>query len=294
MLAEAKGFRNGPSRPAGMEHFEGPTAHIPKLGLGTWQNTGRQCQRTVEDALDLGYRHIDTAQAYDNEEAVGAGIAASTVPRDEIFLTTKLWRSNLRPPAVKSSVRASLDRLGVDAVDLLLIHWPHPRVPVAETLTAMADLKTDGLVKHLGVSNFTASQLTDAIRIADEPIVTNQVLYHPYKDQSRLLEVCRANDVALTAYSPLARGAVLDDDVLTRIGQHYTKSPAQVTLRWLHQQTGVIAIPKASSRDHLADNIAIDDFRLTEDEMTAINHRPPGLGMRLRNRLPGLMRRIPF
>lgn len=276
-----------------MEYFEGPTARIPKLGLGTWQNTGRQCQRTVETALELGYRHIDTAQAYENEEAVGAGIAAADVPRDEMFLTTKLWRSNLRAPAVSSSVRASLDRLGVATVDLLLIHWPHPRVPLAETLGAMSDLKADGLVKHLGVSNFTATQLTDAIELADDPLVTNQVLYHPYKDQSRLLEVCRANNVALTAYSPLARGAVLDDAVLARIASHYDKSPVQVALRWLLQQTGVVAIPKASSRAHLAENLAVFDFTLTDAEMAAIDNRQPSLGRRLRNLLPGVMRRLP-
>lgn len=277
-----------------MEYYEGQTAQIPKLGVGTWQNTGRRCRQSVEDALELGYRHIDTAQAYENEAAVGAGIAAATVPRDEIFLTTKLWRSNLRAPAVKSSVHASLDQLSVDTLDLLLIHWPHPRVPLAETLGAMSDLKADGLVRHLGVSNFTARQLTDAIRIADAPIVTNQVLYHPYKDQSRLLEVCRENDVALTAYSPLARGAVLDDPVLTRIGRLYEKSPAQVALRWLLQQPGVVTIPKASSREHLAENIAIFDFTLTDAEMAEIDSRQPGLGMRVRNILPGLMRRLPL
>lgn len=276
-----------------MEYFETASARIPTLGVGTWQNTGRRCRETVQEALDLGYRHIDTAQAYENEEAVGAGIAAADVPRDEIFLTTKLWRSNLRASAVKSSVRASLARLGVDAVDLLLIHWPHPRVPLSETLGAMSELKADGLVQHLGVSNFTASQLTDAIELVDVPIVTNQVLYHPYKDQSRLLEVCRANDIALTAYSPLARGAVLDDPVLDRIGQHYGKSPVQVALRWLLQQSGVMAIPKASSRDHLAENIEIFDFSLTETEMEEIHGLQPGLGMRFRNILPGLMRRVP-
>jgi diketogulonate reductase-like aldo/keto reductase len=150
----------------------------------------------------MGYRHVDTAQAYDNERAVGEGIAAADVDREDVFLTTKVWRSNLSADDVHRTVRESLDRLDVDAVDLLLIHWPHPRIPVEETLGAMEELRDEGLVRQLGVGNFTRSQLADAIRVADSPIVANQVLYHPYEDQSTLLEFCRDRDVALTAYSP--------------------------------------------------------------------------------------------
>jgi diketogulonate reductase-like aldo/keto reductase len=195
---------------------------------------------------------------------------------------------------VRSSVEGSLEALGVDAVDLLLIHWPHPRVPVAETLDAMAALREEGVVEHLGVSNFTRAQLVEARDAVQPPIVTDQVLYHPYKDQSNLHEYCVEEGVALTAYSPLARGDVLDDPILSEIGRNYDKSAPQVALRWLVQQAGVVAIPKTTSRDHLADNLAIFDFELTDEEMDRIDALAGGIRRRLANRLPGLMRRSPF
>jgi len=276
-----------------MEHVEAGGASIPKIGLGTWQNTGTACTETVRTALDLGYRHVDTAQVYDNERAVGEGIAAADVDRDDIFLTTKVWRSNLRREAVVSTVQESLATLGVDYVDLLLIHWPHPRVPVEEPLAAMAELRERGLVEHLGVSNFTRSQLRAAGDAVDAPIVADQVLYHPYKDQSALREYCVDAGVALTAYSPLARGRVLGDDLLARIGDRYDRTPAQVALRWLVQQDGVVAIPKSTSRNHLADNLAVFEFSLTDDEMARIHELEGGFKTKLRNRLPALMRRLP-
>ena len=279
---------------AGAPAVEVGGATIPKLGLGTWQNTGEQCADTVATALELGYRHVDTAQAYDNEERVGEGLAAADVDRADVFLTTKVWRSNLRYDDVVDSVHGSLDRLGVDAVDLLLIHWPHPRVPVEETLRAMADLRDDGLVDHLGVANFTRSQLAEALRVADGPLVTDQVLYHPFKDQSDLRAFCVDEDVALTAYSPLARGAVVGDDLLAEIGRRHDKTAAQVALRWLVQQEGVVAIPKATGPEHLAENLAVFDFSLTDAEMARIHERRPGIGRRLRNLAPSLMRRVPF
>lgn len=269
-------------------------ASIPMLGLGTWMNTGRQCTETVRTALELGYRHVDTAQVYGNEAAVGAGIQASDVDREAVFLTTKVWRSNLRAGEVQSSVERSLDRLGVDYVDLLLIHWPHPRRPVEETLGAMAELQASGAVRHLGVSNFTADQLRAAQRAAEPPLVTDQVLYHPLKDQSALLAYCQEHDVALTAYSPLARGAVIGDDRLEAIGERYDKTAAQVALRWLVQQDRVVAIPKATSRAHLEANLAVFDFELADDEMARIHDLQPGLGLRLKNLAPALMRRNPL
>lgn len=277
-----------------MEYVEAGGARIPKLGLGTWQNTGPTCTETVRTALELGYRHVDTAQVYDNEAAVGEGIAAADVAREDIFLTTKVWRSNLRHEAVIDSVEESLDKLGVDYVDLLLIHWPHPRVPVAETLGAMAQLRERGLVEHLGVSNFTRSQLAEARDAVAAPIVADQVLYHPYKDQSPLREYCADAGVALTAYSPLARGRVLDDPTLAEIGERYDKSAPQVALRWLVQQDGVVAIPKSTSREHLDANLAVFDFELRDDEMARIDGLTGGIGTRVRNRLPGLMRRLPL
>jgi diketogulonate reductase-like aldo/keto reductase len=277
-----------------MEYVVAGGARIPAIGLGTWQNTGEQCAETVETALELGYRHLDTAQVYDNERRVGEGLAAADVDREDVFLTTKLWRSNLRAPDVRDSVRDSLDRLGVDRVDLLLIHWPHPRVPIEETVGAMGDLVDGGLVSHIGVSNFTAGQVAAAAEAADHPIVTDQVLYHPYVDQTGRLAACRDRGVALTAYSPLARGDVLDDPVLAEIGNRYDKSAAQVSLRWLVQQDGVLAIPKATGRAHLAANLAVFDFALTDAEMARVGDRRPGLRRRVANRLPALMRRLPL
>lgn len=277
-----------------MKYVNAGGARIPALGLGTWQNTGAQCAESVERALEMGYRHLDTAQVYGNEAAVGRGLATADVTREDVFLTTKVWRSNLRPYDVRTSVRKSLSRLGVDAVDLLLVHWPHPLVPVAETLGAMAELQSEGLVRYLGVSNFTASQLREAIRASDAPLVTDQVLYHPYKDQSALRTACAETDVALTAYSPLARGAVLDEETLAEIGAKHDKSAAQVALRWLIQQDGVVAIPKATDRDHLAENVEVVDFSLTEGEMARVHDLHPSLGMRVKNALPSIMRSLPF
>jgi len=277
-----------------MEYVDASGARIPKLGLGTWQNTGSGCADNVRTALELGYRHVDTAQVYDNEHLVGEGIATADVDREDVFLTTKVWRSNLRHGDVLSSVRESLENLGVSYVDLLLIHWPHPRVPVEETLDAMATLRDEGAVRHLGVSNFTRSQLRAARDTVDAPIVTDQVLYHPYRSRDDLLTFCRENGVALTAYSPLARGDAIDDPVLTEIGDRYGKSAPQVALRWLVQQDGVVAIPKASSREHLEANLAVFDFSLSGAEMATIDDLRPGLGRRLRDNVPRIVRRLPF
>jgi len=277
-----------------MEYVERGGARIPTLGLGTWQNTGDSCAASVETALELGYRHVDTAQAYDNEAAVGRGIAAADVDRDDVFLTTKVWRSDLAAADVRPAVEASLDALETDYVDLLLAHWPHPRVPAEETLTAMAELRDDGLVEHVGVSNYTAAQLRAAQRAVDVPLVCDQVLYHPYKDQSAVRAACEDLDAALTAYSPLARGRVLDDDLLADVGRRYGKSPAQVALRWLTQQDGVVAVPKATSREHIEANLGALDFELTDEEVARIDARTGSLGVRLQNKLPALMRRFPL
>lgn len=279
-----------------MEYTDAGGARIPKLGLGTSQLTGSACTETIMQALAMGYQHIDTAQRYHNERAIGAGIKASNVSREEIFLTTKLSSSNLKRENVFPSVRESLRRLGVTYVDQLLIHRPHSRVPLPETLDAMSELHHDGLVDHIGVSNFTATQLQEAIRIADIPLATNQLLYHPYIDQSECLKVCVENDMALTAYSPLALGAVVTDTTLARIGHRYDKTPAQVTLRWLLQKDGVIAIPKASSHRHLAENLDIFDFSLTQRDIARINAHTADLRTRtalwLHNTVPSVMRWI--
>ena len=260
---------------------------VPAVGLGTWRLRGDDCRRAVETALELGYRHVDTAQAYGNERRVGAAIRSSAVDRDDVFLTTKLDGGSRENGAVQRSVRESLDRLDTDYLDMLLIHWPNDKPPfspvrlpggppLAETLTAMNELVDEGLVRHVGVSNFDVRRLDEARRLSEAPIVTNQVQFHPYWDQRDLLSYCRRNDVLLTAYSPLCHGGVLDDDVLRELGRRYGKTAAQVAIRWVIQHEGVVAIPKATSRDHLAANVDVFDFELTEAEMERI-HRPSKL-----------------
>ena len=260
---------------------------VPAVGLGTWRLRGDDCRRAVETALELGYRHVDTAQAYGNERRVGAAIRSSAVDRDDVFLTTKLDGGSRKNGAVQRSVRESLDRLDTDYLDMLLIHWPNDKPPfspvrlpggppLAETLTAMNELVDEGLVRHVGVSNFDVRRLDEARRLSEAPIVTNQVQFHPYWDQRDLLSYCRRKDVLLTAYSPLCHGGVLDDDVLRELGRRYGKTAAQVAIRWAIQHEGVVAIPKATSRDHLAANVDVFDFELTEAEMERI-HRPSKL-----------------
>jgi diketogulonate reductase-like aldo/keto reductase len=260
---------------------------VPAVGLGTWRLRGDDCRRAVETALELGYRHVDTAQAYRNERRVGAAIAASDVDRDDIFLATKLDGENRTRTAVHDSVRASLDRLGTDYLDLLMIHWPNDKppfspvpipgsTPLTETLSAMNDLVGEGLVRHLGVSNFGIRRLHDARLRSNAPIRVDQVQFHPYWDQRDLLSYCRRNGVLLTAYSPLCHGGVLDDDTLAAIGRRYGRSAAQVAIRWAVQHEGVVAVPKATTREHLAANLDVLDFELTGTEMERIR-RPSRL-----------------
>jgi len=247
---------------------EAAGARIPKLGMGTWQLTGRACADRVADALQRGVRHVDTARMYGNEEDVGHGLARSGVDRDEVFVTTKLWVDELSRDAVPAACDDSLKRLGLDAVDLLLIHWPSREVELEETLDAMLSLRERGRVRHVGVSNFTPTLLERAA--AHAPVVCNQVEYHPFLSQDAVLEAARRRDMAVVAYSPLARGRVLDEPLLREIGDAHGKSPAQVVLRWLLQQEGVVAIPKAARSEHLEANLAIFDFQLSHDEMQRI------------------------
>ena len=242
---------------------------IPALGLGTWQLEGADCEEAVADALEIGYRHIDTAQMYENEEAVGRGLAGSGVPRDEIWLTTKVWMENAGYDDVLRSTAASLERLAVDSVDLLLLHWPNDQVPLSDTLSAMRRLQEEGAADHLGVSNFPPHLLDDALDEAE--IFCNQVEYHPYLAQAPLLALCEEWDLALTAYSPLARGRVTDDDTLKAIAEAHGKTPVQVTLRWHLQQEPVLVIPKAASAEHRRGNFDVFDFELTADEMERIH-----------------------
>ena len=260
-------------------------AEIPALGFGTARMTGDQCRRAVDRALEVGYRHVDTAQLYENEAAVGDAIEASDVPREDVFVVTKIHRDNAASDDVVDSTRASLERLGLETVDLLLLHAPSRRAPLEETIGAMNDLQADGVVEHIGVSNFSVELLERAIECSETPIVTNQVKYHPYHHQDELLEWCVENDVCLTAYSPLAEGAVPGDDRLAEIGNPYGKSAAQVALCWLLQQPMVAAIPKAATPSHIETNADVFDVELTDDEMDAVGDLGDGRWSRLAGRL---------
>ncbi|HKK53434.1 MAG TPA: aldo/keto reductase [Myxococcota bacterium] len=252
-----------------MQAVKARAASIPGLGLGTWQLQGEVCAERVADALAIGYRHLDTAQAYENHAEVGRGLRASGIERDEVFLTTKLWRDNLEREAVFSSMEASLRELDTDYVDLLLVHWPHEAVDLEETLDAMRDLQARDRVRHLGVSNFTQSQVEEAAEIA--PIVCEQAEYHPLLSQDPLLASLRARDMAFVAYSPLAHGRVFDQTVISEIARAHERSEAQIALRWLLQQPSVCAIPKAAQRDHLEEDFRVFDFMLEEEEMDRLH-----------------------
>lgn len=253
---------------------------VPALGLGTWELTGAGCARAVRQALEIGYRHIDTAQAYENEAAVGRALAESGLDRGEVFLSTKIWMSNVRYDDAKRSVDESLRALRTDHVDLLLIHWPVPAVPVAETLRAMIELRAEGRTRAIGVSNFTVPLLEEAAAVPGADLVCNQVEYHPFLSQRPVLDWLRRHGMMLTAYSPLARGEVFRNATLRRIGERHGKSAGQVALRWLVQQERVSAIPKASGEAHMRSNFEIFDFALDDEEMAEIG-RLTGHGRRI-------------
>lgn len=252
-----------------MQFVEANGARIPAIGLGTWELRGRTCARLIEQALKLGYRHIDTAQIYENEREVGEGIRASGVKRDEVFVTTKVWTTHFQPKDLERSVKESLARLRLSEVDLLLLHWPNPQVPLQETLGALAHVKQLGMARHIGISNFTVALIEQAVAACPEPLVCDQVEYHPYLDQTKVLDACARHDMAVIAYSPVAKGRIKGDAILGRIGRKYDKTAAQVCLRWLVQQN-VIAIPRTSKIERLSENIDIFGFELSDDEMNQI------------------------
>lgn len=245
-------------------------ARIPAIGLGTWELRGEQCAEIVAEGLALGYRHLDTAQAYGNERQVGEAIRASAVPREDIFLTTKAWFDRLAPGDLEASAEESLERLGVDHVDLLLIHWPNPAIPLADSLQALARVKQHGLARNIGVSNFTVALIEEAVRLCPEPLVTNQVEYHPFLDSRKVMAACERHGLSLTAYCPLARGKVVGNPVIEEIAGRHGKTSGQVALRWLVQQPGVIAIPRTSSKARLVENLDVFGFTLSGEEMAAI------------------------
>ncbi len=244
---------------------------IPALGFGTWQLEGDVAKHMTEAALQIGYRHIDTAQIYKNEREVGAAIAASKVARKDIFLTTKVWVDRFGKDDLQASVEESLERLGVDYVDLLLLHWPKASPALEETMEAMNDVQARGWTRAIGVSNFPSGQLKKAAALAATPLGTNQVEYHPYLSQKALLAATKDIGASLTAWSPLAQGKIVDDAVIGEIARAHGKTAGQVTLRWLVQQDGVVAIPRTQKESRARENFDIFDFELTADEMAKIH-----------------------
>ena len=256
-----------PNTAAGVPHAD----EMPMLGLGTWQNDDpRDCATSVETALEMGYRHVDTAQAYGNEAAVGDGLAAAGVPREDIFLATKVWNSNLAPEDVVATTEDSLSKLGVDAVDLLYVHWPAGAYDAEATLSAFDELSDAGKIHRVGVSNFEPHHVETAMEILDAPLFANQVEMHPFLPQAELRAHATDHDYELVAYSPLARGDVFESDVLTDIAATHDASAAQVSLAWLREK-GVTAIPKATGRDHIADNWASRGLELSDADIERID-----------------------
>lgn len=243
---------------------------MPILGFGTWRLTGDECAASVNFALNNGYTHVDTAQIYENEAEVGEGIAKSGVSREKIFLTTKVWRDNFINKTVAQSVDESLKKLKTDYVDLLLVHWPFPEVSIAELVEGVMKAQEAGKARLIGVSNFTVAQMQEAVKVSGGKVCNNQVEYHPFLSQKPVLDFAKGNNLAVTAYSPIARGKTLEDKTLKEIGLKYGKNPAQVSLRWLIQQN-VIAIPKSATPANIKSNINVFDFELSADEMAKIS-----------------------
>jgi len=247
------------------------SSEMPMLGLGTWKNSDPEtCAESVATALETGYRHIDTAQAYGNEAAVGDGIEQAAVDRDEIFLATKIWIDNLSYNDVLETAEASLGRLGVNSVDLLYVHWPSRTYDAENTLAAFDELYEQGKIDRIGVSNFEPEQLAEAIELSDAPIFANQIEIHPLLQQAELREVCADHDVELVAYSPLARGEIFDTPEIESIADDHGVTPAQISLAWLRHH-GITAIPKATSGEHIRDNWASLSVSLSDAEVDTID-----------------------
>ena len=253
-----------------MEHVTLDGDEVPAVGLGTWQWSSETAHEVVSTALDLGYRHVDTAQAYGNEDGVGRALADADVDREDVFLTTKVHPSHRSVDAIVASVERSVDRLGVDAVDLILIHWHHPLASVETVMAGLDSVVDRGLARHLGVSNYKPSRLRRAREHAEHPVVTDQVLFHPHWPQRDLLDDCQREGVVLTAYSPLGNGGLVGDRLLAEIGERHGKTGPQVAIRWAVEHDGVVAIPQSTDPGHLAENLDVFDFALDDDERERI------------------------
>ncbi len=237
-------------------------AQMPKLGLGTWKLTGDTCVKAVDAALRMGYTHIDTADVYGNHRQVAEGIADHD--RESFWITSKVNRGDLQYDDVLATCEKNLEELGTDYVDLYLIHWPDPSVPVEETFRALRRINDEGMARNIGVSNFLVEHLPEAIEVAEVPIVNDQIKFHPAHQPWDVVELCRENDIAVTAYSPLGHGDLLDNPTLKGIAEEVDRTVAQVCIRWLLQQE-MIVIPKGSSEEHLRENMQVFDFHISPE-----------------------------
>ena len=245
-------------------------AKIPAVGLGTWQLNGSVGTNITKEALKLGYRHLDCALIYGNEKEIGEGLHASGVKREDVFITTKVPHTELAPANLEKAVKQSLSNLRVSDVNLLLVHWPNPQIPLADTMGAMCKMKKAGLTRHIGISNFTVALIEEAVKLSSEPIVTNQIEWHPYLEESKVAAACKKHGIAVTAYCPIARGRAVGDEVMTAIGKKHGKTAGQVSLRWLLQK-GAIVIPRTSKVERLTENADVFDFTLSPAEMAQID-----------------------
>lgn len=253
-----------------MQSVNANGANIPALGFGTFRMPEEDVHRILPQALKLGFRHVDTAQVYKNEAAVGDAIAKSGVSRGDIFLTTKVWVDQYKHDDFIRSVDESLTKLKTDYVDLLLLHWPKNDVPLAERIGALNELHKAGKVRTIGISNFNVALMDESVRLSDAPIANNQIEYHPYLDQTKVIEAARKHGISITAYYLMADGKVPKDEVLRDIGAKHGKTAAQVALRWAVQQPDVIALSKTATESRLPENFDIFDFDLSDEEMKAI------------------------
>lgn len=255
-----------------MKIIEAQGARIPAIGFGTYTLQGPACVDMVANAIQAGYRHIDTARMYGNEREVGEGIRRSGIPRSEIFVTSKIWWTDIGAGDLLSAARATTETIDLGALDLLLVHWPNLEIPLEDTMEGMNEAARAGLAHNIGVANFSSSMLDEACAISERAIVCNQVEYHPMLSQENVLAACRRHDMAMIAYCPIGRGGdVLNNSIIRAAAERHSKTPAQIVLRWEVEQDQVGAIPRTGRPERLSENIDIFDFELSEEERTAIN-----------------------
>ena len=257
-----------------MEYLQTQGIRLPRLGLGTFRLQGDDCRVAVESALGLGYRHIDTAEMYGNEDPIGAAIAASGVARKDLHVTTKVWNENLAPDAIRRAFDASLNKLGLDHVDLYLVHWPSKSMNLPAIFETLMKLKQEGRTRAIGVANFNLALLKTVVEEIKAPIACNQIEYHVMLDQTKVARYLAAKSIPLVAYCPLAQGRAASDPTLMAIGRKHGASAAQVALKWLLDQDGVVAIPKASRAESQQANLDAQNIGLDDEDMRAIAGLP--------------------